>query len=188
MADFNRRFGKAPRNPKDMHRPFAAHENLDGAMCRKEIRKLSQSLTLRYDKVMFILDPTDLATALAGKKVIVCDYPDGRLEVTHEGTSLPYRTFDTLRSVHRCEVVENKRLDDMLAVVAEMQAGREQQRSKGGPRRTGQTDNMFGIRDGSQSNGYQKRGTKPGRKTDFTKDPVVIAKRQQALARLKAAE
>lgn len=98
MADFNRRFGKAPRNPKDMHRPFAAHENLDGAMCRKEIRKLSQSLTLRYDKVMFILDPTDLATALAGKKVIVCDYPDGRLEVTHEGTSLPYRTFDTLRS------------------------------------------------------------------------------------------
>ena len=188
MADFNRRFGKAPRNPKDMHRPFAAHENLDGAMCRKEIRKLSQSLTLRYDKVMFILDPTDLATALAGKKVIVCDYPDGRLEVTQEGTSLPYRTFDTLRSVHRCEVVENKRLDDMLAVVAEMQAGREQQRSKGGPRRTGQTDHMFGIRDGSQSNGYQKRGTKPGRKTDFTKDPVVIAKRQQALAQLKAAE
>jgi transposase len=188
MADFNRRFGKAPRNPKDMHRPFAAHENLDGAMCRKEIRKLSQSLTLRYDKVMFILDPTDLATAPAGKKVIVCDYPDGRLEVTHEGTSLPYRTFDTLRSVHRCEVVENKRLDDMLAVVAEMQAGREQQRSKGGPRRTGQTDHMFGIRDGSQSNGYQKRGTKPGRKTDFTKDPVVIAKRQQALAQLKAAE
>jgi len=188
MADFNRRFGKAPRNPKDMHRPFAAHENLDGAMCRKEIRKLSQSLTLRYDKVMFILDPTDLATALAGQKLIVCDYPDGRLEITHEGTSLPYRTFDTLRSVHRCEVVETKRLDDMLAVVAEMQAGRQQQRSKGGPRRTGQTDHMFGIRDGSQSNGYQKRGTKPGRKTDFTKDPVVIAKRQQALAQLKAAE
>ncbi len=188
MADFNRRFGKAPRNPKDMHRPFAAHENLDGAMCRKEVRKLSQALTLRYDKVMFILDPTDLATALAGKKVLVCDYPDGRLEVTHEGRSLPYRTFDTLRSVHRSEVVENKRLDDMLAVVAEMQAGREQQRSKGGPRRTGQTDHMFGIRDGSQSNGYQKRGTKPGRKTDFTKDPMVIAKRQQALAQLKAAE
>ena len=82
----------------------------------------------------------------------------------------------------------NKRLDDMLALVAEMQAGREQQRSKGGPRRTGQTNHMFGIRDGSQSNGYQKRGTKPGRKTDFTKDPVVIAKRQQALAQLKAAE
>ncbi|MDK1390168.1 ISNCY family transposase, partial [Sinorhizobium sp. 8-89] len=69
-----------------------------------------------------------------------------------------------------------------------MQAGREQQRSNGGPRRTGQTDHMFGIRDGSQSNGYQKRGRKPGPRTDFTNDPVVIARRQQALARLKAAE
>ncbi|ODR91792.1 hypothetical protein A8M32_08405 [Sinorhizobium alkalisoli] len=106
----------------------------------------------------------------------------------HSHQHTPYRTFDTLRSVHRSEVVENKRLDDMLALVAEMQAGREQQRSKGGPRRTDQTDHMFGIPDGSQSNGYQKRGTKPGRKTDFTKDPGVIPRRQQALAQLKAAE
>ncbi len=58
IADFNSRFGKPPRNPKDMHRPLAEHENLDGAMCRKEVRTLSQSLTLRYDKVLFILDPT----------------------------------------------------------------------------------------------------------------------------------
>ena len=124
-----------------------------------------------------------LAKRLAGKKVIVCDYPDGRLEITHEATSLPYRTFDTLRSVHRSEAVENKRLDDMLALVAEMQVGRELQRSKGGPSRAGQTGHLFGIRDGSLGNGYQKRGTKPGRKTDFTRDPVVIARRQQALAR-----
>jgi transposase len=188
MADFNTRFGKPPRNPKDMHRPLADHENLDDAMCRKEVRKLSHSLTLRYDKVMFILDPTERARALAGKKLIVCDYPDGRLEITDGEASLPYKTFDTLRSVHRSEVVENKRLDDMLSVVAELQAGREQQRSKRGPRRSGQTDHMFGIPDGSVSNGYQKRGTEPGRKTDFTKDPAVIARRRQALARLGPAE
>ncbi|MBX8814692.1 ISNCY family transposase, partial [Ochrobactrum sp. MR34] len=79
-----------------------------------------------------------------------------RLEIMHGTDTLPYRTFDKLRSVHRSPVVENKRLDDMLALVAEMQAGREQQRSKSGPRRTGQTDHMFGIRDGSTDNGYQK--------------------------------
>ena len=188
IADFNSRFGKQPRNPKDMHRPLADHENLDGAMCRKEVRTLSQSLTLRYDKVLFILDPTEISRPLAGKKVVVCDYPDGRLEIMHESFTLPYRTFDTLRSVHRAEVVENKRLDDMLSVVAELQAGREQQRSKSGPRRTGQTDHMFGIPDGSQGNGYQKRGRKPGRRTDFMNDPEVIAKRQKALARMEAAE
>lgn len=65
---------------------------------------------------------------------------------------IPYRTFDRLRSVHRSEIVENKRLDDMLSIVAEMQAGRDQQRSKSGPRRTGQTNHMFDIPDGSQRN------------------------------------
>jgi hypothetical protein len=93
-----------------------------------------------------------------------------------------------LRSVHRADVVENKRLDDMLSIVAELQAGREQRRSKSDPRRTGQTDHMFGIPDGSLSNGYQKRGTKPRRKTDLTKDPAVIARRSQALARWSTTE
>lgn len=95
IADFNARFGKEPRNSKDMHRPLAAHENLDGAMCRKEVRTVSQALTLRYEKVIFILDPIEYAKTLPRQKVIVCDYPDGHLEIMHEGTLLPYRTFDT---------------------------------------------------------------------------------------------
>lgn len=188
IADFNARFGKEPRNPKDMHRSLAVHENLDSAMCRKEFRTLSQALTLRYEKVLFILDPNDFVRGLAGKKVVVCDYPDGRLEVMEGSTSLPYRTFDKLRSVHRSEVVENKRLDEALAMVAEMQAGRELKRRQHGPRRTGQADHMFGIPDGSAGNGYQKRGRKPGRRTDFMNDPEVIARREEALTRMAAAE
>ncbi|MES4992489.1 hypothetical protein ABVB70_19340 [Agrobacterium radiobacter] len=147
---------------------------------------LSQALTLRYDKVLFILDPTDMAKSLAGKKVIVCDYPDGRLEIMNAGFTLPYTTFDKLRSVHRAEVVENKRLDDMLSIVAEMQAGREQQRSKSGPRRTGQTDHMFGVPDGSVGNGYQKRPRKS--RTAYMNDPAVKARRQQALSQRGAME
>ena len=73
-------------------------------------------------------------------------------------------------------------------MVAEMQASRELKRSQHGPRRTGQANHMFGIPDGSRSNGYVKRGTKPGRRTDFVNDPAVIARREQALARLEAAE
>ncbi len=157
-------------------------------MCRKEVRTLSQALTLRYDKVLFILDPTEISQPLAGQKVVVCDYPDGRLEIMHQSFSLPYRTFDKLRSVHRAQVVDNKRLDDMLSIVAEMQAGRQLERSKSGPSRTGQKDHMFGIRDGSIGNGYQKRGRKSGPRTDFMNDPEVIAKRKKALARMEAAE
>lgn len=74
IADFNTRFGKQPRNPTDMHRPLANHESLAGVMCRKEVRTLSQSLTLRYDEELFICDPTEISRPLAGQKVIVCNY------------------------------------------------------------------------------------------------------------------
>ncbi len=46
MADFNRRFARRRAIRRTCAGRFAAHENLDGAMCRKEVRTLSQSLTL----------------------------------------------------------------------------------------------------------------------------------------------
>jgi hypothetical protein len=45
---------------------------------------------------------------------------------------------------------------------------------------------MFSIRDGNTANCYQKRGRKP--RTDYMNDPAVIARREKALARMKAAE
>ncbi|MBB4252130.1 hypothetical protein FHT69_002984 [Rhizobium sp. BK008] len=41
----------------------------------------------------------------------------------HESFALSYRTFDKLRSIHRPEVVENKRLDDVLSIVAGCRPG-----------------------------------------------------------------
>lgn len=103
---FNAKFSKEPRNERDMHRPLTELDSLDGSLCHKEERTLSNSLTLRYDNVLFILDKTDLAISLARKRVTVCDYPDGRLEIqSDKGISLPYRTFDKLQSVNRAEVV-----------------------------------------------------------------------------------
>ena len=145
MEQHNARFGKEPRNPKDMHRPLSEHESLDGAMCHKEQRTVSGSLTLQYDKILFILEPVEPAAGLAGKRVTVCDYPDGRLEIRHEDVSLPYRTFDKLRSVNRAAIVENKQLGAALDYIAVQQAGREQSRSKAAPRRTGQKNHMFGV-------------------------------------------
>ena len=145
MASHNARFGKAPCNPKDMHRPLSVHDRLDGAMCHKVQRTLSGSLTLRYDKILFILEPTELATGLVRQKVTVCDYPDGRLEIQHDGVSLPYTTFDKLRSVNRAAIVENKRLGPALEYIAARQAERQNSRSKAAPRRTGQKNHMFAL-------------------------------------------
>ncbi len=128
-----------------MHRPLSEHDSLDGAMCNKVERTLSNTLTLRYDKVLFILDKTDLALGLTRKKVMVCDYPDGHVEIQYDGVSQPYRTFDKLRSVNRAEIVENKRLDAALEFVAIEQSKRELKRSGNAPRRTGQGPSIFDI-------------------------------------------
>ena len=145
VESYNAKFAKEPHNPKNMHRPFTEHDSLDSAMCHKEQRTLSGTLTLRYDKVLFILEPSDFATGLARKRVTICDYPDGRLEIQYDGITLPYRTFDKLQSVNRAEVVENKRLGSALEMIAATQVEREVSRSKAAPRRTGQSDHMFGT-------------------------------------------
>ncbi len=83
-----------------------------------------------------------------------------------------YRTFNKLRymrSVHRTTIVDNKRLDAALLMVAEMQEGLELKRSQRAPRRTGQSDHILVVPDGSVGDGYVKRDSKLGRRADFMK-------------------
>lgn len=145
MTIFNRRFAKPARNPKNVHRPLASHEDLDAAACVKHQRTVSNSLTVTYDRVLFILDRTQISERLCRKKVMVCDYPDGRLEIRHGNDVLPYRTFDKEQRVKRPEVVENKRLSDVLAIIATQQQATPQKRSSRTPRRRGQGPNMFSL-------------------------------------------
>jgi hypothetical protein len=54
---------KTPANNKDLHRPLRASDDLDDAFAWKEERTLSRALTLQYDKVIFILEPSEQAKA-----------------------------------------------------------------------------------------------------------------------------
>jgi hypothetical protein len=139
MADYNARFAKAPANNKDLHRPLRAGDDLDDAFAWKEERTLSQALTLQYDKVMFILEPSEQAKAAIGKRVTVVDYPDGRLSIRYRGVELAYRTFDKLRQVDQGAIADNKRLGAVLAMIREEQLRREpEHRSDRAPRRRDQ--------------------------------------------------
>ena len=139
IADYNARFAKAPANNKDLHRPLRAGDDLDDAFAWKEERTLSQALTLQYDKVMFILEPSEPAKAAIGKRVTVVDYPDGRLAIRYRGVELAYRTFDKLRQVDQGAIVENKQLGAALAFIREEQRRREpERRSDRAPRRRDQ--------------------------------------------------
>jgi hypothetical protein len=115
MADYNARFAKPPANKKDLHRPLRAGDDLGDAFAWKEERRLFQALTQQYDKVIFILEPSEPAKAAIGKYVTVFDYPDGWLSIRHNGVELAYRTFDKIRPVDQGAIADNKRLGPILA-------------------------------------------------------------------------
>ncbi len=138
-ADYNARFAKPPANKKDLHRPLRAGDDLEDAFAWKEERTLSQALTLQYDKVIFILEPSERAKAAIGKRVTVVDYPDGRLAIRYKGVALAYRTFDKVRQVNQGAIADNKRLGSVLAMIRDEQLRREPER-RSGPRRRDQRD------------------------------------------------
>ena len=103
---------------------------------------VTRNLTLRYDRMMLLLDPTPVARGLAGKKVEVVNYPDGRFAVRHEGVALPFRVFDRIETVTPGAIVENKRLGAALAFVRERQAAYPPNRRRGDPRRRRPPNNL----------------------------------------------
>ena len=143
VADYNARFAKEPRLAEDLHRPLAPHDDLDGALTWREERTVTGSLTLHYDKVLFLLEPTDVARGLARKRVTVHEFPDGRLAIRHEGRDLPFRVFDKLRKVDQAAVVDNKRLGAVLAHIRERQAETVRRRNRDAPSRSFQPAHMF---------------------------------------------
>jgi hypothetical protein len=122
IDDFNRRFARAPRLEKDLHRRLSAQDDLDSSFTWKVDRKISKNLTLQYNRILFILEPNAFTEGLPGKLVTVLEFPDGRLEIRHQGLALPYRTFDYVRRVDQGAIVENKRLAEALELCRKMQA------------------------------------------------------------------
>jgi hypothetical protein len=122
IAAHNARFGREPANAKDLHRKLSAADNLDEILAWREERTVTQNLTLHYDRMMLLLDPTPLARGLVRKKVEVVNYPDGRFAVQFNGTSLAFRQFDKIQTVQPGAIVDNKRLSAVLAMVKARQA------------------------------------------------------------------
>jgi hypothetical protein len=75
---------------------------------------VTRNLTLHYDRMMLLLDPTPLARGLARKKVEVVNYPDGRFAVQFNGAPLGFKVFDKIQTVQPGAIVDNKRLSAVL--------------------------------------------------------------------------
>ncbi len=130
FAQHNARFACMPADPQDAHRPLVAHENVEAELVWRVERSVTGALALHYNKAMFIPEPTPLARTLARKRVHVCEFPDGRIEVRHGDVVLPYRVYDKMQPVNQAEIVENKRLGAALVMAQAMQAARPHHRKR----------------------------------------------------------
>ncbi|WP_425964957.1 ISNCY family transposase [Rhizobium nepotum] len=173
MDDYNARFAVVPARSDDLHRPVnLAPDRLSDILCKREQRYVGSQLTFSYERKRIMLEETDVTRGLIGKYVETYAYADGRLDVRWKGYSLPYTVFDKDQRVTHAAITENKRLGDVLAYI------KERQDERPAPE----------VKSSSDKNGYIKRARGPGRRKDFTNDPVVIARRRKALSRQQAAE
>ena len=91
---------------------------------------MSRNLVVHYKRVTYLIEPNAETKLLAGAKrgVEVLEDADGRVEIRHEGCSLPYSIYDNQPLVNAGEVVENKRLGAALAFIQCDQARRDSAR------------------------------------------------------------
>jgi len=131
ITAYNRRFGRDPANAKNLHRPLAQADDLDEILAWREERTVTRNLTLHYDRMMVLLDPTPLARGLMGKKVAVVNYPDGRFAVQSNGTALGFKVFDKIPTVQPGAIVDNKRLSAVLQQIKAQQAAYPPRQQRG---------------------------------------------------------
>lgn len=173
MEHYNARFAIIPARPDDLHRPInLAPDRLTEILCKREQRYVGSQLTFSFERKRIMLEETEVTRGLVGRYVETYAYADGRLDVRWKGYSLPYKTFDKDQRVTHAAITENKRLGELLTYIKE----RQDQEAKPV------------VKSNSDKNGYKPRGRKPGRRTDYMSDPVVIARREKALSRQQAAE
>jgi len=138
MADFNGRFGKVPKSAFNAHRPLRDDEDLDLILTSRVPRRVSNSLTVQYDRVIYMLADTVENRSLIHKYLDVFEYPDGRIEIRVNGAALPYVEYDRLSQIDQGAEIDNKRLSHALQLARVIQAQRDDRRASGSPSRTNQ--------------------------------------------------
>ena len=124
IVDYNRRFARAPRSEHDAHRPLQPSDDLARIFSWQETRLVSKSLTFSYKRVLYVLDPTDVGRAARGQRVGIEEREDGSLSFWHGEHELLATAFPKDHGVAQGEVVENKRLSEVMDLVRERQRKR----------------------------------------------------------------
>ncbi len=177
IASYNAHFAKPPKSTFDAHRPLRDDEDLDALLTWRELRRVTKSLTVQYDRVMYLLEDTPANRKLIHRYIDVWEYPDGRIEVRADGAALPCVPYDRLPEIDQGAVIEHKRLGHALQVAQALQAQRDDRRASGSPSRTNR--GLAAERDqrepGTKKQREFKREDVNAALTQLSANPVTIA-------------
>jgi hypothetical protein len=85
IEQFNQKFAKMAFNPKNLHRSITeTAEELDDIFTWREPRRVTNSLTITYDKCVYLLENTEENQRLIGKYLEFLEYPDGTVAIMHD--------------------------------------------------------------------------------------------------------
>ena len=141
IEDYNKRFAKPAKHQQNVHRPvYETQDELCDIFSWQLTRQVSKALTLQYDRVKYMLSNTQDNERLAGKNVMIYDYQDGNIAIKYLGKSLEFTAFDHLEVIRQGEIVENKRLREVLTFAMTEQErleneGLRERRKSNSPRR-----------------------------------------------------
>jgi hypothetical protein len=126
MADYNRRFAKAPAIAYDAHRPLRPDDDLPRIFTLQETRRISRQLTVHYKRDLYVLEDTVGTRRLRGATAVVSEAEDGSVTIRANDRVLAARLYPkTHARVEPGAVVEPKRLDAVFAWIADQQHERD---------------------------------------------------------------
>lgn len=126
--DYNRRFGRTPKNSRDAHRQLLQQDNLVRAFSWQEQRRLTSNLALHYKRVLYVVELTPVSDRARGKLVDVREDANGTVHIEYRGVELPARAFAKDARVNPGAIVENKLLSHTLRVIEIAQQERDENR------------------------------------------------------------
>jgi transposase len=130
LGDFNKKFAKVPQNPFNAHRPLPETHNLDKIFSLQYKRRLSKTLTLQYNNVIYqVIVPEQTEYTLRKAEVMVIETKDGQVSIECHGktlTAIPYHEMQA-----QAPEVSSK---ELLAKLMETKIGQSHPRHRPGRR------------------------------------------------------
>ena len=90
IEEYNRRFAVAPRSTEDAHRPVRASERLDRIFSLCESRRLTKTLSLSYEGVIYQIQTKRAAYTMRGARVEVRKTSTGEVSIEYKGKPLSF--------------------------------------------------------------------------------------------------